>query len=118
MTVKFTKLSVLLPIAIGIVFGAMLFVVGYTQDGPGACVVGIALTFGLTLLGISNAGVIKKGYLAPILLLCYGAGITFLSVLLFFDGEFEGFQHMFFVGLALGIILLVVGAILFCKHKK
>lgn len=115
---KFIKSSVLLPIAIGMLFGTMLFWIGYTQDGPGACVIGLDLAFGLLMLAFCNAGIIEKGFLTPILLFCYGAEVVFLSIILFFDGEFEDLPHLFFAGLALGILMLVIGTLSFRRRKE
>jgi LPXTG-motif cell wall-anchored protein len=118
MKVKFTKLSVLLPITIGILLGAAFFWLGSSEDAPGACAIGLALAFGLSMLGVRNAGVIKKGLLAPILLFCYAIAGVFLDFVLLFDHEFEDNPGMVFIGLALGVIMIAVGVIILRRRKK
>lgn len=118
MTVKFSKLSALLPIVIGVLFGAGLFVLGYTQDSPGMCAVGLAFAFGFIMLGVRNAGVFKKGLFVPLMLFCYAAGIILLDLVLFFDREFEDNPGLVFIGLALGVIMIVAGIILLRRRKK
>jgi LPXTG-motif cell wall-anchored protein len=118
MEVRFTKLSVLLPIIIGILLGSMFFWLGSSEDAPGACAFGLALAFGLAMLGIRNAGVIKKGFLAPILLFCYAIASIFLDFVLLIDHEFEKNPGIVFIGLALGVIMIVVGVIMLRRRKK
>lgn len=108
---KFLKPRTLLPILVGTAAGAVLFVFGYSQDAPGLCLIGLSVAFVLIMWGIYNAGIIKKGSLAPILLFCFGAGGIILSIVLLLDGEFEALPGLAFVGVALGIALVVIGAI-------
>jgi hypothetical protein len=117
-TVTFGKPSVLLPIALGVLSGAGLFAFGYTQDAPGLCAIGLALAFGLMMLGIRNAGVIKKSVFAPLMLFFYAAGIILLDLVLFFDHEFEDKPWLVFIGLAFGVIMIAVGIILLRLHKN
>lgn len=49
MSIKFTKLSVLLPAIIGVLLGAAFFALGYTQGAPGACAMGLVLAFGCAM---------------------------------------------------------------------
>lgn len=60
---------------------------------------------------------IKKGLLAPIILFCFGAGGIFLSVVLLLDGEFEELPGMAIIGVVLGVVLIVIGAIRLRKAK-
>jgi peptidoglycan/LPS O-acetylase OafA/YrhL len=116
---RFAKLSVLLPIVIGLITGAVLFWLGSIDDAPGLSLIGLATAFFLIMCGIYNAGVIKKGFLVPTLLLSFGAGGIFVSVLLLFDGEFEDNPGMALIGVALGLVLICFGAIMARKrHGK
>jgi hypothetical protein len=114
---NFTKISVLLPIIGGILVGAAFFALGYTQDAPGACAIGIALAFGFIMLGVRNTGVIKRGFLTPILLFCYAVGGIFLDFVLLFDHEFEDKPWLVFVGLALGAVMIAVGVVMLRRRK-
>ena len=107
---KLTKLATLLPILIGIAVGTVLFIFGYSEDAPGMCLVGLSVAFVLIMWGVYNAGMIKKGFLAPILLFCFGAGGIILSIVLLLDGEFENSPWLALVGVALGIALISTGA--------
>ncbi|GHU78593.1 hypothetical protein FACS1894188_13570 [Clostridia bacterium] len=118
MTIKFTKLSVLLPTAIGLLLDAAFFTLGYTQDAPGVCAIGIALAFGFSMLGVSNAGVIKKGLFAPTLLFCYALGVTILNTSLLLNGEFEEYPGFAVIGFVLGAIQIAVGAALLHGREK
>lgn len=114
---KLLKTATLIPICVGVIIGALLFTVGYFEDAPGMCLLGLSATFVLSMWGLSNAGAIKKGFLAPILLLCFGAGGILLSIVLLLDGEFEELPGLAFVGVALGAILIIIGTIRLRKVK-
>lgn len=114
---KFAKPVTLLPILIGVAVGALLYMLGDADDAPGLSLVGLVAAFLLIMWGVYNAGVIKKGFLAPILLLCFGAGGILLSVVLLLDGEFEETPGIAFIGAALGVALIVIGTIRFRKAK-
>ncbi|GHU80266.1 hypothetical protein FACS1894191_5120 [Clostridia bacterium] len=118
MKIRFARTSVLLPIVIGLVLGAAFFWLGLSEDAPGACAVGLALAFALVMLGIRNAGVIKKGLLAPALLFCYALGGVILNTALILDGEFEEYPNMAYIGFMLGGAMLAVGAFLLYRRKK
>lgn len=105
------KPKAILPIVIGLVVGAALFIIGNAEDAPGMCVIGLSVAFVLSMWGIYNAGIIKKGFLAPIYLLCFGAGGIVLSVVLLIDGEFGESPGMAAIGIVLGVVLVVAGAI-------
>lgn len=66
---KFIKPMALLPILIGVVVGALLFMLGDADDAPGLSFIGLAAAFLLIMWGVYNTGVIKKGFLSLILLL-------------------------------------------------
>ena len=108
---KLIKPASLLPILIGIAVGTVLFIFGYSEDAPGMCLIGLSIAFVLVMWGVYNAGMIKKGLLAPILLFCFGAGGIVLSIVLLLDGEFENSPWLAIVGVALGIALIVIGTI-------
>jgi LPXTG-motif cell wall-anchored protein len=76
------------------------------------------LAFGLAMLGVRNAGVIKKGLLAPILLFCYTIAGIFLDFVLLFDHEFKYNPGVAFIGLALGVIMIAIGVIMLRRRKK
>jgi hypothetical protein len=116
--VRFNKLSVLLPIVFGMLSCAGLFILGYMQDAPGMSAIGLALAFGLVMLGVRNAGVIKKSVFTPLMLFCYAAGIILLDLVLYFDHEFEDKPWLVFIGLALGVIMIVAGVILLRLRKS
>ncbi len=113
----FLKPATLLPVISGILISVLLFIMGDAEDAPGLSAIGFAAGFLLIMWGIYNVGAIKKGFLAPILLFCYGAGGIFLSVALLLDGEFEESPGMAIIGVALGVILIVVGIIRLRKVK-
>jgi hypothetical protein len=116
MTTKIMKLSVLLPIVTGSFLGAMLFWVGYSEDGPGACVVGLAVFFGLIMLSLRNAGLVKSGFLAPILLFCYAAGIAVLDVRLYLEGEFDSVKILAAV-IIVAAVMRVIGVFLLFRRR-
>ncbi|GHU72728.1 hypothetical protein FACS1894184_20630 [Clostridia bacterium] len=118
MLIKFTKVSVLLPIAIGMLLGAVFFWLGLSADAPGACVIGLALAFGLSMLGVHNADVIKKGLLAPTVLFCYALGVTILNISLILNGELEEYPNMAYIGFLLGGAMLSVGVFLLSLRRK
>ncbi len=114
---KFLKPAVLLPILIGAAVGIWLFVLGAVADAPGLSLIGLTAAFLLIMWGIRNAGMIKKGFFLPILLFCFGAGGIVLSVVLLLDGEFEDSPGLALIGIALGIALIIAGAIRLRKVK-
>lgn len=114
---KIVKPAILLPIIIGVIIGILLFILGNMEDAPGLSLIGFVAAFLLIIWGIYNTGVIKKGFLVPILLFCFGASGILLSVVLLFDGEFEESPGLALIGVALGIILIVIGAIRVRKVK-
>lgn len=114
---KFAKPVTLLPILIGVAVGALLFMLGDADDAPGLSLVGLATAFLLIMWGVYNSGVIKKGLLEPVLLFCFGAGGILLSVVLLLDGEFEKSPGMAFIGVVLGVALIVIGMIRLRKMK-
>jgi hypothetical protein len=117
MKIGFFKLSVLLPVIIGFFSGAMLFWVGYSEDGPGACVLGLALFFGMAMFALRNACVVKPGFLAPILLFCYAVGVAALDVLLFLEGEFDSIKALAAV-FVLAAVMVAVGVALLYRRRQ
>lgn len=116
MKIRFFKFSVLLPIIIGLFIGAILFWTGYSEDGPGSCVVGLAVFFGLALLALWNAGVVKFGLLAPILLFCYAVGIIALDIRLFLEGEFDNVKILIAI-IGAAVMMISVGVVLLVRRK-
>ncbi len=112
---RFVRPAVIIPILIGAAGAIALFMLGDAADAPGVSVIGLAAGFLLIMWGVYNAGVIKKGFLAPIILFCYGAGGIIISVAMLFDGEFEESPGIALIGVALGVLLIIIGAI---KLKK
>lgn len=108
---RILKPSTLLPMLIGIIVGVTLFMLGDADDAPGLSLIGLVAAFLLIMWGVFNTGVIKKGLLAPILLLCFGVGGILLSVVLLLDGEFEESPGMSLIGAGLGVILICVGVL-------
>lgn len=107
---KLLRPAALLPAVTGIAAGAVLFAVGYAEDAPGLCLIGLSAAFVLILWGLRNAGVIRRGFLAPILLLSFGAGAILLTTVLLLDGEFGTSPGLSLIGFALGTALIALGA--------
>lgn len=114
---RFIQPTTLLPIVIGVAVGVVLFMLGDADDAPGLSLIGFIAAFLLIMWGIYNTGVMKKGFLAPTLLLCFGAGGAILSLVLLLDGEFEESPGMALIGVALGVVLIVMGIIRWRKAK-
>lgn len=113
---RLIKVSTLLPAVIGLIIGVVLFWLGDMDDAPGLSLIGLVIAFCLIMWGIYNAGVIKKGFLASILLLCFGVGIIIVSALLLFDGEFEDNPGIAFLAIAVGIVLIGIGMLIVRKR--
>lgn len=107
---KLLKPATILPILIGLVIGAVLFWIGSSEDAPGMCVIGLSVAFVLCMWGMYNTGIIKKEFLAPIYLFCFGAGGILLSIVLLLDGEFGESPWVAAVGVILGSVLVLLGA--------
>lgn len=114
---QLAKPATFLPILIGIAIGTVLFIIGYSEDAPGMCLVGISIAFVLIMWGIYNGGMIKKGFLVPLLFFCFGAGGIVLSIVLLLDGELENSPWLALVGIALGAALIIIGAVRLRKTK-
>lgn len=108
---RFLKLAVLLPIAIGVIVGTMLVILGGMVDPPGLRGMGIMIGLCLVTWGIYNTGIIKKGMGRSVLLICFGVGIMLFSIVLLLEGEFEESPGLALIGVALGLILISVGII-------
>ena len=108
---SFIKPSVIIPVLLGVAVAALLLKLGHADDAPGLGGMGLIAGFLLTMRGVHNAGVVRKGFLLPIILLCFGAGVILLSVVLLLDGELEEWPWFAPVGITIGIVLIVLGAI-------
>ena len=98
---KFFRLKVILPIILGIIIGGLLFAFGEYDDAPGG--------FILIMVGVNKTGVIKKGLLAPILLLFFAAFIALITASILFDGEFGDKPWYSAFGFVAAIVLLLIG---------
>lgn len=108
----------LFPILAGVSAGAILFMLGAAEDAPGLSLIGLIAAFLLIMWGVNNMGVIKNGFLAPVILFCFGAGGILLSIALLLDGEFEGSPGLALIGVALGGVLIVTGIIKLRKASR
>ena len=106
---KFFKLKVILPIVLGIIIGGLLFAFGEYDDAPGMCAIGLSVGFILIMLGVNKTGIIRKGLLAPILLLSFAAFIALITTSILLDGEFGDKLWYFAFGFAAAIVLLLIG---------
>lgn len=106
---KFFRLKVILPIILGIIIGGILFAFGEYDDAPGMCAIGLSIGFILILVGVNKTGVIKKGLLAPILLLFFAAFIALITASILFDGEFGDKPWYSAIGFVAAIVLLLIG---------
>jgi len=115
---RFFKPTVLLLIIAGILVGGLLFVFGYVDDAPGLCAIGLSVGFILIMLGVNKMGVIKKGLLVPILLLCFGVFITVLTTAILLGGEFGETPWYSTIAYAAGFVLLLIGMIKFRAFRN
>lgn len=106
---NFFKLKVILPIILGVIIGGLLFSFGEYNDAPGMCAIGLSAGFILIMLGVNKTGVIKKGLLAPILLLFFAAFIALITTSTLFDGEFGDKPWYSAFGFVAAIVLLIMG---------
>ena len=117
-TKKIFKLSVILPVVIGIIIGTALFLLGEADEAPGLCLIGIIIAFLLIMLGAYKAGIVNKGQIAFILPLCFGMGAVILSIVLQLDGELTETPFVFYIGLLTGAVLICIGVINLIKYIK
>ena len=106
---KFFKLKVILPIILGIIVGGLLFAFGEYDDAPGMCAIGLSVGFILIMFGVNKTGIIRKGLLAPILLLSFAAFIALITTSILLDGEFGDKPWYSAFGFAAAIVLLLIG---------
>ena len=106
---KFLKPKVILPIIFGIIIGGLLFALGEYDDAPGLCAIGLSVGFILIMLGINQTGIIKKGLLAPTLLLFFAVFIALITTSILLDGEFGDKPWYSAFGFVVAIILLLIG---------
>jgi uncharacterized membrane protein YiaA len=108
----FSKLKIILPIVIGIVLGAILFILGEIDDSPGLCVIAIILCIGLLYLGIHNANKINKNIKPSIILpLLIGIVGTIYIAKYFIDGIFNEPPGLILIGIVLSIGLIIIGLV-------
>ncbi len=106
---KFSSPKVVFPIILGIIIGGLLFALGDYGDAPGICAIGLSVGFILVMLGINNAGVIKKGLLLPILLLFFAAFVALITTSTLLDGEFGDKPGYSTFGFVAAIVFLLMG---------
>ena len=115
---KFFKLKVILPIVLGIIIGGLLFAFGEYDDAPGMCAIGLSVGFILIMLGVNKTGIIRKGLLAPILLLSFAAFIALITTSILLDGELADRPWYSAFGFGVVIVLLLVGLFRIQKFKR
>ncbi len=115
---KFIKPKVILPVILGIIIGGLLFALGEYDDAPGLCAIGLSAGFILIMIGINKTGIIKKGLLAPILLLFFAAFIALITTSILLDGEFGDRPWYSAFGFGVVIVLLLVGLFRIQKFKR
>ncbi|HPT58222.1 MAG TPA: hypothetical protein PLD16_00155 [Fervidobacterium sp.] len=103
------KPAVLIPIIAGILIGGVLFTLGDYDDAPGLSAIGLTVGFVLIMIGVNKTGIIKKGWLLPIILFCLGAFITLLTTSILIEGEFEDKPWMSLIGFSVAAVLVLVG---------
>ena len=117
---KFFKAKVILPIIFGVIIGGLLFAFGEYDDAPGMCAIGLSVGFILIMLGINKTGIIKKGLLAPILLLSFAAFIALITTSILLDGEFGDNPWYSAFRYIIATVLLLIGLLrirIFHKSK-
>ncbi len=107
---SFIKPSVIIPVLLGVAVAALLLTLGHADDAPGLGGIGVIAGFLLIMRGVHNANVVRRGFLLPFILLCFGVGGILLSVVLLLDGELEEWPWFAPVGIAIGVVLIVIGA--------
>ena len=113
---KYFKQKVILPIILGIIIGGLLFALGAYDDAPGLSAIGLSAGFILVMIGINQTGIIKKGLLAPILLLSFTAFIALLTTAILLDGEFGDKPGYSAFGFAAAIVLFLIGLLKIRKY--
>jgi hypothetical protein len=108
---KFLKLKVIALAGVGILIGGILFTYGIFDDAPGMCAIGLSVGFILIMLGINKSGIIRKGWLTPILLFCFAVFIGILTTSILLDGEFEDKPWLSAIGYSITAIFIIVGVI-------
>ncbi len=109
---------VLLPAVLGIGFGTVLFLLGDADDAPGLSALGLLLAFLLLAWSVYNARMIRKGFFAPVVLLCLGTGGLVFTLALLFDKEFQDAPGLVLLGILLSGLFLLGGFLLLKKAKK
>jgi hypothetical protein len=82
------------------------------------CVIGMSVGFVLIMLGVNQTGIIKKGLLMPILLLCFAAFIALSTTIILLDGEFGDKPWYCAFGFVAAIVLLLMGLFRIRKFQK
>ncbi|MDR1639793.1 MAG: hypothetical protein LBT59_08880 [Clostridiales bacterium] len=106
---RILKSSVIAPPIFGVVFGALLFILGAADDAPGLCLIGLVFAFLLIMLGAKNTGLIPKGFIQPFILLCFGTGSILLGTAWFRDTEFDNAPIFPIAALCIGAEILSAG---------
>jgi hypothetical protein len=112
------KSSVILPTAIGVIAGGLMFALGMAADAPGMSLIGLIVAFLLFVLSARNSGIVPKGYLLYVVFMCFGLGAVLLSVGWFVDSEFDNTPQFPISALCLGVVLLCVGLLGLRKVRR
>lgn len=115
---KFIKPKIILPMVLGIIIGGLLFAFGEYDDAPGLCAIGLSFGFILIMLGIKNAGVIKKGWFVPILMFFFAAFIALITTSILLDGEYGAKPWHSIFGYITAVVLLLIGLLIIRKARK
>ena len=113
----YLKSSILFPGFLGVVIGITLFILGAMDDSPGLSAIGLILGTGLIFIGVHNMGKINENIKTGVILpLFYGITGFIGFVVLYFDNEFREFPQLFFIGITVCMVLIVIGMIILEKQ--
>jgi peptidoglycan biosynthesis protein MviN/MurJ (putative lipid II flippase) len=116
---QFFKPNIIIPLLVSIIFGAVLFFRGETDDSPGLSLIAVILCIGLLYFGIHNANKMNQNVKPSIVLpLLMGlVGIICVSQYLI-AGIYDEPPGLILIGIILSLTLLSVGLINIKKAKK
>lgn len=103
---KILKLTVIGPLLIGILISSVFFYLANLDDAPGLAALGLMIGFLVNMVGISNAKIIKQGWLVPFIFVMLGAFVLLMTIVLLIDGEFNHEPRLSLIGFGTATILL------------
>lgn len=103
---KMLKLTVIGPLLIGILISSVFFYLANLDDAPGLAALGLMIGFLVGMVGISNAKIIKQGWLVPFIFVMLGAFVLLMTIVLLIDGEFNHEPRLSLIGFGTATILL------------